>query len=51
MDSHTPPNGDAHCFPDLPLAFVCFSEITTLPFSIPLTDKNLAMVFVDVTSL
>ena len=46
MDNHTPPNGDSHDFPDLPLASVCFSDITTLPFSTLLFDKNLATVFV-----
>ena len=51
IDSHTHPNGDSQAFPDLPLAAVCFSEITTLPFSAPLADRNLASVLVEFTSL
>ena len=46
-----PPNGDSHDFPDLPLPAVCFSAITTLPFPIPFLDRNLAIVFVEPTSL
>ena len=51
IDNQTPPRGDSQFLPDRPLAFVCFSEITTAPFPTPFIDKNLAIVFVDITSL
>ena len=51
IDNQTPPRGDSQFLPDLPLAYVCFSEITTAPFPTPFIDKNLAIVFVDITSL
>ena len=31
IDNQTPPSGESHGFPDLPFAFVCFSEIITVP--------------------
>ena len=51
IDNHTPPKGDSQTLPDLPFAWVCFSEIMTVPFSTSFIDKNFAIVFVDKTSL